>query len=156
MITSEYTICAERVIRDAETNSISAIGVLEEINAEAFPVIVPQVGLLFVLIRDQADPNEIETQVSVRIGENVLFNAPFQVRFQGARRTRAIIVLQGLVIPNPGRVAFRLRWNEHTLGEWHTDANVLGGAQLRLPLPNTATASSATASREPASSRRGA
>ena len=102
MIRSILGICAETILRDSDTNSMSAIQILEEIPAPGFPVLLSRIAVLFVLERDPTDPDESDAHFSVRVGNDELFAAPTAFRFQGQRKTRLVVRLNGLVIPGAG------------------------------------------------------
>lgn len=100
---------AEGVIRDGETNAISIITIIEEINAQGFPLFIPKIVFLALWERDLTDAATYDAQFSATLNDQILHTLPVTIAFGDARSHRSIITMQSLVIPQPGQVTFRLR-----------------------------------------------
>lgn len=104
-----FTICAEDSIRDADSNQISLINIIEEIQGPNFPAM--HSGLCFVCLIEK-EPSDEKTQYnssfSVRLNEKVLLSQEIPIDFQQLTRTRFIFKLRGLVIPQVGTLVMDL------------------------------------------------
>jgi hypothetical protein len=47
-------------------------------------------------------------ELKIELDDNELLKVPFRNDFQGKMRTRSVITIGGLVIPNPGSLKFNL------------------------------------------------
>jgi hypothetical protein len=118
MIRSTLVVCAESVVRDAETNSISVFNILEDISSAAFPVALPKLSVLFILERDLSDPEQATCLITLRMGNHPIGQATIEGDFEGKLRTRAILVAQGVVISEPGILTIDVVVNETVVGSW--------------------------------------
>lgn len=110
MISALLFLCAEHTIRDAETNKVSAINILDGISAESFPALLPNLNVLMVLERDvEVDPDEFAGTFELLIGSQQLVSFPIKGTFTGKRRVRQFIGFGGLVLPAPGTILARAK-----------------------------------------------
>jgi len=109
MIRGRLCIIAENVVRDAETNNISVINIIEELHAQGFPLFAPKVVFFVLWERELTDPPIYHSEVIVTINEQRLHTGPVEIDFREGRRHRSIITILGLVIPQPGQLTFSLR-----------------------------------------------
>ncbi len=135
MIKPKLAVCAESVVRDAETNAVSVFNILEEIGASMFPVTVPKLSTLFLLERGVDDPEVLECAMTLSLGENELGSFVGPVDFQGERLTRLIIVIQGVVLPEPGTLTTSLLSNGQELGSWQIQVHQVEQPQVQ-PIPS--------------------
>lgn len=133
MISCALAVCAETVVIDRLSNSISVINILEAISVESFPIVLPRVFCLFELTRDNEDPLQLPGLVTFRLGETELVRAPYEVDFQGTLRTRSVMNIQGLVISGPGLLRASVDVNGSVLGHWDMPCESRP-AQIALPL----------------------
>jgi len=119
MITSSLMLCADRVIRDAETNNISAIGILEAITPEGLPMFIPRIMILAFLHRNkEEDPSKIKCTFRIEIGDNKLLEHELVVDFQDKERNRTIINVGGLAISTNGMLEVSLFLEERLLNQF--------------------------------------
>ena len=112
-------LCADRVIRDAETNSISVINILEEITPEGLPLIIPRVTIFALLHRNkEEDPSLIKCTFRIGVGDNTLLEGELNVDFQDKERNRTIINIGGLVISTSGMLEVSLFLEERLLSQF--------------------------------------
>ena len=106
MIKTNFVLCANRIIRDATDNRISAIDILDSFPAHGFPIVFPRTSMLWVLERDQDDVSQIEGSISVTLGDSLIQTFAIPINFQDQLRTRAILVIAGMSVNGPGRLSF--------------------------------------------------
>ena len=108
MITCKLLVCAQAVVRDADTNNISVLNILEEIFGAGFPLFVQAMAVFALLERGQDDPEKIDCTLRIMLGDNELATAKPAVNFDGKFRNRTIVRIEGMVLPGPGdmEVAF--------------------------------------------------
>src|SRR5688572_5906055 len=111
MIQPKLAVSAEAIIRDAETNTISVFSIIEEISAASFPIGIPKLSTLFLLERDQGDPEHIDAIILLSLNDKEIGQATIHSNFEGKLRTRLILVAQGVVIEEPGIFTITLTIN---------------------------------------------
>lgn len=109
MIKTKLMLCAESVVRDVDTNTVSAFNLIEEISAPGFPLFVPKLTVLAILERDAADPTAPSAELVMTIDGLQLHKSPVRVEFQDKLRTRAIITYGGVPIPKPGPLIIEMQ-----------------------------------------------
>jgi hypothetical protein len=94
-------ICAEQCAIDSASNRTSIFNLLEELKVPTFP---SAMYLMTIFSLWEREPTEADFDASVVITLNgrEIFRNPLRVNFQDMLRCRAIMVLQGLVINEPG------------------------------------------------------
>lgn len=102
MLRVKYALCAEGIVRDATTNSITAYNILEEVNAIGFPVVMPRLAIVVAVERESTDSSQQSARLRITLGDHELLSHALSLDFQEKLINRAIISLQGLVIPAAG------------------------------------------------------
>ena len=118
MIHAKLGVCAESVVRDAETNAISVFNIFEDLKASSFPVAIPKLSALFILERDTDDPAQVDCLVTIRLGKKEIGRVTLGGDFEDKFRTRVILVAQGVVIDKPGNLVISCIVNNKTMGAW--------------------------------------
>lgn len=119
MITSSLMICADRIIRDATTNNISVINIIENIAPEGLPLFIQRFMIFALLDRNkEEDPSQIKCTVRIRISGNKLLERNLNVDFQDKERNRTIIDIGGLVIPTIGTLEASLLLQRRVLNKY--------------------------------------
>jgi hypothetical protein len=118
--------CAETCVIDVNTNRPSLFNLIEEISSPTFPAAIFTVAIFTLWERDEAEPDSA-AELVIRLNNNQLFQAPVSLAFQGTRRCRAVLSIQGLVITEPGSLTFEVRHSDNLVGAWRVP--VLGAAQ---------------------------
>lgn len=111
------SLCSEDIIRDADTNSISIHNIIEELNVESIPFIIPKLSLFYLFQKEKGDENKYETTLTLKIGEKELQTFKIPINFQGKERTRNTIKIGGLPISLPGYLTVELKHSNNTLSE---------------------------------------
>jgi hypothetical protein len=146
-------ICAQSAALDARQGTISAFHILESVNTPAFPVAVPQMSILGIFERETPSAEDPQAQLRVSLGAKELYLGPFFIKFQNRLRARAIVELQGIVLPAPGRLTISLLLEQRETANWVIDINHIGkpniNAQFPLPLPAPTRVTLATGSNTP-------
>lgn len=102
MIRSSLMLCAQGVIRDAETNNISVFAIFENITPEGLPLLIPRFMVLAFLERDDSDPSEIKCSLRITLGEETILEQVLDINFQDKKRNRTIINIGGLPVSKQG------------------------------------------------------
>lgn len=121
MIRCRLAVCAESVVRDASTNNVSALNILEMVSAHKFPILVPKLFALFMLVREQGDSETPTCSMSVSVSGEQLNAFPINVNFQGKLRNRVIAEINGLVIPKPGILRVSIIIENQESGWWEIE-----------------------------------
>jgi hypothetical protein len=118
MIRAKTCFVAEGVSIDRETNLVSAFGLMESVQAAAFPVMLQKVVLLCIWERSPADPPEFRYELALTLNGRELERRSIDTGFGNALRTRTTIRFEGLTLAEPGNLVFRLAVREHGVAEW--------------------------------------
>ena len=119
MLTCSIMLCADRVIRDAQSNAISVINILEEITPEGLPIFIQRFMIYAFLHRDpESDPSKVRCQILITIGTNRLVEHDLEIDFQGKKNNRTIVDIGGLVIPASGRLETSLSYDGSKLNSF--------------------------------------
>lgn len=102
MIELQYAIAAQRLVRDAQTNTISAFDILEEIQSPTFPLLLQRLDAVAVFERTADDPQRPRATVTVKLDEDTIFSGDMTVDFDKVLRTRSLLSFAGMVIQRPG------------------------------------------------------
>ena len=108
MISLKLCFVAEGVVRDADTNSISAFNILEGIIPAGVPFFLQRLTFFTLWQREDRDPPQVNGQFRITIGEQVLHDAQVRMDFQNVLRTRMVLNMSGLVVPAPGVLRFEV------------------------------------------------
>lgn len=108
MIRTKFTLLSDGCSIDFQTNLMSIFNVVEGMDMGAFPALVQRLLFLTLFERDAVDDAQYESEFSASMGGRELLRHTGRVDFSDKLRARAIVNLAGLVIPQPGRVLFRL------------------------------------------------
>jgi hypothetical protein len=118
MINSRIALCADSVVRDAETNAISAFNIIEELSWPGFGVMLPRLVALFVIERVQEDPNEFTADLAITLGGHDLIRREVQISFQEKLRTRAIFTVGPVPIERAGELRISLNVAGAEFAKW--------------------------------------
>jgi hypothetical protein len=127
------------VVRDAETNAISAFNILEALGTVGFPLFLQNASFFVLWERDPADPVRTEATFTVGVeGHAALTTQQIVLDFGEGRRHRSVVNLNGLIVPTPGSVRFRIAPREGTAAEYAFDVTAAPPAvqlagQARVP-----------------------
>jgi hypothetical protein len=136
MIESKLALLAEGISIDQESNQVSILNMLENLAGESFPLFIQRVVFFALFGREDADPSQHQAVFSITVGDRELVRQALQIDFADKKRTRAVVRMGAIVIPQPGSVVFKF---------------VVGTVEARYVLDVASTASStvATTPRQP-------
>src|SRR6516164_1595788 len=97
--------CAETIVIDQATNRASLVNLFEEVVTPAFPIRVYSIALFTMWEREPAEA-DTRAQITVRLNDRQLLQAPLALSFQQTVRCRAILTMLGLVLNEPGILVF--------------------------------------------------
>ncbi len=106
MIKTSFAVCGFRVIIDENENRASLIDVMDDIDVQQFPVVLPRLSALWVLTRGRGDPAQVEGVVNVSLSGTQLNSLPLTISFGDHLRARAVIALADVPLDRPGELAF--------------------------------------------------
>ncbi len=130
MLGCRLVVCAESVVRDALTDSISVFNILEEINAQTFPLEIPKLSCLFLLTRGSADDRVHEGFIRILDSAIEIISVPVTIDFDDEYRNRHIVAIGGVRVLRPGELKIELRVLGQAIGEWTIPVRQVGGTQV--------------------------
>jgi hypothetical protein len=104
MITVPFCLFSEQIIRDAETNKMSVVNILDGILAASFPVIIPILVFFVEFRKDPGDPQIVDVTFHFSVNGNEVLRQPHRVDFQNQLLCRAITRILVFPINGPGIV----------------------------------------------------
>lgn len=112
--------CAEQVIRNADTNTVSIISIIEELTIPRLPGVLVALNAFFFLERDPADPENPACIIRLKLDDQLLQEFPANANFQGKLRTRAFVTIGNIVISGPGVLSVSIAEanQQDPLGTW--------------------------------------
>lgn len=131
MIRCILLLCAQGVVRDAESNIMSAFNIIEGIQTASLPILVQRMDVLAVTQREADDPSTATFTFRLVNGETELLNTPLNADFQGRLRHRATVHVNGLIVPAPGSLRLVLELEGTELGTYEMP--------IEQPAPSVAT-----------------
>lgn len=108
MIKTTLVTCARGAAVDRYTNVLSVFEIIEELVPQSYPLWYPEIIMISMYEREQADPCKTDVDIVVRLNDKELFRRKVPLDFGDQPRHRAIIRLHGLAIENPGVVTFQV------------------------------------------------
>jgi hypothetical protein len=97
---------------------------------------------LFVLSREDNEPNDLDLQVSVSRNGQTLAQIPATASFQTMLKTRFVATVQGMMFTEQGVYELAVhRGDEPPLGIWRIQVKVVAAAQPQIRPVETAPAS---------------
>lgn len=132
MIISKLMLCAENVIRDAETNKISVFNIFEKIASPGFPLFIQKLLVFNRIERAKDDPRQIDCELKIMNNDIELLKKPLRVDFQDRMRNRTIVDISGLTVPNPGILKVILSYAERDLNSYEIIVNRIGEPQVEI------------------------
>ena len=100
-----FNLIAEKLIQDQLTNNTSAINILEQVNSEVFPVFFSALNGIFLVAKEDADPDEFEARIVLELDGEKLFETNLSASFLGKARARVMYVITNLAVPKPGTLS---------------------------------------------------
>lgn len=132
MIEAKLTLCAENIIRDAATNNISFINLIENINSPGFPLFIQKFMVFNLIERTGKDSEQIDCELKIAINDKDLIKQPLSLNFQDKMKIRSIVDIDGLTIPNPGILRVILSYKEKSLGAYEISVNKVGKPKVDI------------------------
>ena len=140
MLRHRLMLAAETLIRDGDSNNVSAITIFEEFTFAAFPYIVPRLMVLTVLERDQDDADKFPLVLDITIAGQSLASINFEIDFQGLNRTRGLLFIGGMPIPQPGTLRITVSHQGQELAHYDIEVKTSAKAEARIIQPAQAPA----------------
>ena len=104
MINTELILFSENVLRDAETNMMSIINVIESIPSNHFPIVLPSLCIFIYSNNDDAGITVYDCELQISLNKDEIFKKPFRIDFEDKSNNRGIMRLYGLALPSEGKL----------------------------------------------------
>lgn len=131
MISVKLLLCAERVIRDAESNSITVVNLLEDFASPGFPLFIQNMCLFALTERQEDDAQDHQFLFKIHLNDNELVSLEVQSKFGDKLRHRNIINVSGFVIPNPGQLKLSLFHEDKEVAEYLMQVKKIGPPEIK-------------------------
>lgn len=119
----DWLLACQTALVDRLTNKISLIGVLESIQVNGFPAVLP--GFHVVAFWQHRSDVVLEAELQLELVElggagSTSRLAEERIEFAGRSGHRSICIVHSLTILRPGRYAVCARWRRSGQEQWHT------------------------------------
>jgi len=123
-------VACEDVIRDAETDKVSLINIIEQINSIGFPALQAKMAV-FIFIEKEGDEKIIDGNIIIKNNDRVLFKNVVSLDFVPKDRIRVIFKINGVAIYEAGELAIEFIYGEKS------DKLIIPLAQQAVQVPQT-------------------
>jgi hypothetical protein len=124
MIELKLCFAAETVLRDGETNNVSAINLLEGLAAAGVPFFMQRISFFALWQRAAEDESQLRGRFIVALNETNLLEQEVPMDFGTELRTRSILHVVGLVVPGPGTLRFRIEFPNNLQAQYSVEVQV--------------------------------
>ncbi len=115
MIAFDFLVCAEKLMKETEKDSYSAINILEDFPVEAFPAFIPKLSVLLVSTKLTGDVTSIQVLFQVLNNADVIFSKELPVNFLDKLKANTALNVSNLVVKNPGTLVFKFSHQEEEI-----------------------------------------
>lgn len=122
---------AEGIVRDAQSNNITAFNILERLSSPSFPLFFPRIFFFCLLERNIDEPPQCDFKLKVINNTETLLEIPTHSNFKDQTRNRQIIEIGGLAIPAPGNLIFTLIHEESSICSYSIEVKQIGEPQVK-------------------------
>lgn len=121
---------ADNVIIDQSTNSVSIIGIIEDIRSVTLPFVLPRFCIFMLLHKDPEDPNIQQGHVRLLSNGTVLHTFPVELNFQGMKNLRHTLMFGGYLVQHPGTLGAVLDIGEQQISLYEIEIAGLNAPQV--------------------------
>ena len=115
---------AEGVITDRDTGQVSVFGLLENLQAESYPLSIQKIAFFCLWARAADDPQWATCELSITLNGQDIARQSIGIDFQQHFHNRCKLLLDGFALSAPGTVVFRLAIPGHETAEWTIEASI--------------------------------
>ena len=102
-----FAALARIIVIDRFTNGMSLFQVVERIEAEKFPLLLPEAAFVAVLNREEGDPQQWDTELILHCGDAVVGKSDLHVDFENGLANRQVVNFQGLPVMTAADLLFQ-------------------------------------------------
>jgi uncharacterized protein DUF6941 len=118
MISCRLALCAEAVIKDADTESLSVFNIFDELVPSSFPFTLPKMTCLFFVGYDGKEGAVVPASLIITKGETEFFKRPIEIDFRQRRTSKLVFYFHGIPFDGPGAVRVALIHEDREVGGW--------------------------------------
>lgn len=118
MISCRLALCAEAVIKDADTESLSVFNIFDELVPSGFPFTLPKMTCLFFVHYDGKEGTVVPASLIITKGETEFFKRPIEIDFRQRRTSKLVFYFHGIPFDGPGTVRVALIYEAREVGGW--------------------------------------
>jgi hypothetical protein len=118
MLKCTMACAAEIVLEAKDSNNLTLVQVLEAIQAQTFPLVLPKLSAVFYLAKDLTDADTASLKLRASVGPVSIIEQGVDVGFAGRPTTRLVASFVGFPVPQLGTLLFELLNADAVLGAW--------------------------------------
>lgn len=133
---AQFVLCSETAILDQMSGGLSIINLFERLSVVGFPFFLPRMMVSALLARTEEEPSAGQAVLTIHLDDQEVASVAVGFDFQGRLASRALLGVEGFVVPAPGRITVRLESGGDVLGAFVFEAAKMGG-DLQLTVQST-------------------
>lgn len=102
----ELIICAEKILKEANSDNVSVINLMEDFYAESYPAFISKAALLIVGVKESGDTDNFSLPIKVKNNDKDIVTGNVAVDFMGKEKSNTIVNITSLPIQEEGSVNF--------------------------------------------------
>jgi hypothetical protein len=110
-------MCCEATAIDVR-GGLCAFFIISDIYTVVFPFVLPKLSVIFLSLKEPADPEELHFNLRISLGDLELHNSPIAISFGGQNRGRFVAELQGVLLPAAGELVAAVRDGDREIAAW--------------------------------------
>jgi hypothetical protein len=119
--------CSEDYVIDQATNRVSLFNLIEDMPSAVFPFAIYSFCIFSYWERENGEL-DTSAQLTIEIGDTILFQSPLALTFQDQIKCRAVMKIHGLGVLGPGTMVVKVSLGDVTKGTWKV--NVISAPQV--------------------------
>jgi hypothetical protein len=125
MIRPKLCFAAEGVVRDVDLNTISAYNIMEGFVAVSYPLLMQRAVFFVLWEREANDPQQANGRFRFLLDNDELIASELRIDFQNNPRTRSVVRINGMVVPQAGLLHFRIDLEGDIHAEYVVEAQIV-------------------------------
>lgn len=126
MRVSLFTV-ADNVLIDARSNRPSIINICDEIHSSQFPFATHGMTIVAGLELESDENPEKNCRLEIFCGDSMILQGSVPVDFAGLRRTRAMVEINAIPVPEKADLHFRFFDEDNHIATWAIEIGQLEG-----------------------------
>ncbi len=130
MLNVKIMVFSDEILRDKDSDKISLINIIHDINSPSFPILLGSLCILIVFDREEITPLDLDGNLYISNNDALLFKGSLKANFENKKVNRQVIKIINLMIPNPGKLKAAFEMSDGTASEYSIMVNQIGETRI--------------------------